>query len=206
MKSKRRSDLNRYPSNNRTPVEREDLQPIEPIGGISKGTKKGLTNDVRVIANSLFETIMLPAIGEAVIDFFGSGIRQLVTQMLSNFGGGGYQQRYRQEPRSYHRRYQRQPRQNLYREQRGVRRAERPREVFEDVFFDDRRDAEKVLGYMMEATENYGRTSVGDLYNLVGIDAKQTHEMYGWYNLSGTRVEFTNEGYLIGFPDVEFFN
>ena len=203
MKPKRRNDINRYPSNNRTPVEKQEIEQIEIVGSVSRGAKKGLANDVRVISNYLFETIVLPAIKEAVIDFFGSGIRQLI----NGFGNSvGIQQHYRQEPRSYHRRYQRRPQRNRYQEQRPIRRAQQPREVCEDVFFDDRRDAELVLGRMIEATENYGRTSVGDLYNLVGIDADQTHEMYGWFNLTGIRIEFTSDGYLIGFPDLEYFN
>lgn len=76
-----------------------------------------------------------------------------------------------------------------------------PTEVFEDVYFPSRQEAEAVLGKMMELALEYGQVSIGALYALSGIDQTVIHEDWGWVDLQGVRPQATSHGYIILFPD-----
>ena len=100
---------------------------------------------------------------------------------------------------SYNSRYQQ-------RTQRSSRRPRRQKvrhveHVFEDIFFDDRRDAEEVLGRMMELIVEYGQATMGDLHQMCGLASNYTYEQYEWNDLRNCRVIHSTEGYLIDFPE-----
>lgn len=76
----------------------------------------------------------------------------------------------------------------------------------DDIVFDTYNDAQKTLSAMREIVDNYGRVSIGDFYDIVGIDCKPyLYHRMGWKNLSDAKIiyfEQTNDvcGYTIRFP------
>ncbi len=74
---------------------------------------------------------------------------------------------------------------------------------FEEIILEDRIDAENVLQVMDELIDSYGKASVGDLYDLVGITGDFTDYNFGWKNLSAAEVyPVRGEGYSFRLPRV----
>lgn len=71
---------------------------------------------------------------------------------------------------------------------------------FDDIVLESRVEAEEVISHLVDLIENYGMTSVADLYDLVGITSNFTDNKYGWDNLSSASVSRTREGYLLNLP------
>lgn len=190
----RKLRLDKLPSNNLT-TPNEEVSII--TGGVKTRRGGGLAREVRNIGNSLFAEIVMPAIKSAVVDFFSNGVNMMM------FGSDS--QPRRGQPRSYNKQY-RERRRSGGRQRSPNRRIERTQEVFEDIFFDRRDDAQLVLGRMMELVADYGQASIGDLYSLVGLASNITHEGWGWDDLSRVRVHYSSEGYVVDFPEPEYFN
>lgn len=190
----RKLRLDKLPSNNLT-TPNEEVSII--TGGVKTRRGGGLAREVRNIGNSLFAEIVMPAIKSAVVDFFSNGVNMMM------FGSDS--QPRRGQPRSYNKQY-RERRRGSARQRSPNRRIERTQEVFEDIFFDRRDDAQLVLGRMMELVADYGQASIGDLYSLVGLASNITHEGWGWDDLSRVRVHYSSEGYVVDFPEPEYFN
>ena len=74
------------------------------------------------------------------------------------------------------------------RNDRGEYNYRQERYTYDDIYFDDRRDAEAVLMQMDECIDRYGRVSVMDLYDLVGITGEYTDAKFGWTNLHSAEV------------------
>jgi hypothetical protein len=191
--AKRKIQLDNLPSNNLTTLNKEG-----PIitGGVKTRRGGGLAEQVRDIGNSLFSEIVMPAIKAAVVDFFSHGVNMMM------FGSDSSPRR------GQHRSYNKQ-----YRQSRGSshklganRRVERIEEVFDPIFFEHREDAQRILGRMMEYVAEYGVATVLDLHSLAGLATNYTHQGWGWNDLSGTRVYFSNEGFMVDFPEPEYFN
>ena len=53
---------------------------------------------------------------------------------------------------------------------------------------------------MDELIDVYGIVSVGDYYDLVGIQGDYTSENYGWTNIRNAQVVRVREGYMIKLP------
>ena len=191
--ARRRLGRGELPSNHKTVPNRREIEPV--VRGKKRSRGSGLAVEVQSISNSLFAEIVLPAIKNAIVDFFSNGVAMMMFGQ-SNSGYGGREPRHRSYDRPYR---QRSPK----RHRREPRYAE-PEEVFEDIFYRSRSDAELVLGKMMSLTADYGVATMGDLYNLAGLSSNRTHERYGWTDLGGTRVQYTpNDGYVIDFPEPE---
>ena len=71
---------------------------------------------------------------------------------------------------------------------------------FDDIFFDNRGEAEDVLVRMCELIDQYRIVTVGDLYDLVGETCSYTDNKYGWTDVSNARVEYCRDGYYIHLP------
>ena len=76
-----------------------------------------------------------------------------------------------------------------------------PRKTIDDIVFETRGDAEKVLDTLSEALSVYGSVSVADFYDLADISAEWTDNNFGWTDLRGARVLRTRGGgYTIDMP------
>ena len=77
----------------------------------------------------------------------------------------------------------------------------RTRYRYNDIEYDSRGDAEKVLDQMEAIIDNYGRVSGADLYDITDITGEYTDHNYGWTNLSSAEVVRNRYGaYMIKFP------
>ena len=189
--ARRPLNLDSLPSNNQT------IPNVEPV---ARGTKRqrsqgGMAAKLRDIGNSLFDTIIRPAIEDNTLDFINEASRMLIKKNPSGAPQGG------QQP--YYKNY-RQPRRAMKRVTRAAppqRLMAQPVDLFEDIFYPTRQEAESVLGRMMELAVEYGNAPIGALYSLSGISHDVIHEDWGWVDLRGVRPQATSDGYVILFPD-----
>ena len=71
---------------------------------------------------------------------------------------------------------------------------------YNNIFLDNRADAEEVLMKMDELISMYGVASVNDLYDLVGKTGDYTDEKYGWTDIRSASVVRTYDGYKLKLP------
>lgn len=92
------------------------------------------------------------------------------------------------------------------------RRAERERARsgraaydIDDIFFESRDDAERVLDRLYDLLDRYGKVRVADLYSAAGIspEGNYTVNYYGWYSLRGAGSYPTSEGWVLDLPKCE---
>lgn len=193
--ARRKLDINSLPSNNLEPTDNDIVPVIQ--GRVKTRGGGGLATTVRDISNTLFEQSVLPSLKSTFLDFANQALESLLFRGGSVSGPPG-------RHRAYHSQYRKKQRPNTY-NRRKVKRVEEVSEVFEDIFFDDRNDAELVLGRMMERIAEYGQATIGDLYSLCGLSPNYTDENYGWTDLRRCRVQWSTEGYVIDFPEPYYF-
>lgn len=72
---------------------------------------------------------------------------------------------------------------------------------FDDVQFDSRQEAEKVLDVLLEIIEDYGKATVADYYDACGVTGNgYTDRSYGWTDLRQAFVTRSRQGYCISLP------
>jgi hypothetical protein len=191
--AKRHLDLDNLPSNNQL-TPNKDISPVTT--GRVRTKQAGFSTQVRDIGNGLFESIIVPAVKDAIVAFFTNGVSQVIFGQETNTRG-------RSRHRSYNRMYDNEEPVRRTRRSQG-RVVHRPEPVYEDIFFENRQDAGAVLGRMMELVGEYGWASLGDLYSLVGMSSNFTNERYGWDQLSHCRVHYSPEGYYIDLPEPSY--
>lgn len=73
----------------------------------------------------------------------------------------------------------------------------------DDVTVDSRADAVMVLEQMDDLLDTYGRVTVADLYDLVGVSGNYTDNKYGWTNLHNAEpIRLSSGKYLLKLPKV----
>lgn len=83
---------------------------------------------------------------------------------------------------------------------------------WQNVIFAYRTDAEDVLSHMTDLIKNYGRASIADLCDLVGISSLDGdrqcgwYDLIGWYDLKSAYVQPVYKGYAISSPEPVAFN
>lgn len=77
-----------------------------------------------------------------------------------------------------------------------------PKKMFDDLIFETRADADKVLRSLFDVLEAYGRVSVADLNQLLGVTGQWSDNNWGWDNLAGADIRRERDGYLLSLPDV----
>jgi hypothetical protein len=188
--AQRKINLNKLPSNNET------VGNISLRGDVRTKPTGGVANRIRDITNALFAEIVIPTFQDGLINFLNEGVTRLVR-------GWGGNTSFKPRPKvhtAYEKPYRRKTRTSPIRRTQG----QTPRhiqKVFDDVYFDNRRDAEEALGILMSHAAEYGWVTVGDLYHLVGLNADYTHQSWGWTELHGVRVQYTTEGYVMSLPE-----
>lgn len=75
----------------------------------------------------------------------------------------------------------------------------------QNITFASRADADQVLNLMNEAIMKYGKVSVADYYDLVGITCDYTDYNYGWYDIRTASIRFVNGGCTISLPKATAF-
>lgn len=75
--------------------------------------------------------------------------------------------------------------------------------ILVDYELHDRNEALDVIDRMKDYLSRYNFITIGDYYDLIGIDSQWTDRKYGWRDLSGTTISKSPNGYIINFPMIE---
>lgn len=72
----------------------------------------------------------------------------------------------------------------------------------DEIVFETRLEAQKVLEQMYETLEEYDAVSVADLYTMLDWTSRSTHtdQKWGWESLQGSDIKITRGGYLLILP------
>ena len=70
----------------------------------------------------------------------------------------------------------------------------------DDIIFDSRSEAEKVLSTMDEIMDEYDLVRVSDFYDLAGLSCPYVWNDYGWTNIRNAEVTRVRDGYVIKIP------
>ena len=154
--------------------------------GFSKLRDTFVSDDVQNVKSYVLTDILVPSAKKLV--------SEIVDTILFGESRGG-RRRSSSEYISY----------NKYSDKRDDRRYSESRSRvtldFDDIVFDNMREAEEVLERMDELLVNYGVVSVADFYDLAGITGDYTYNKYGWTNLrSAVPVRLRDGGYIIKLP------
>lgn len=177
-------------NNNSTIPEKKKVEKI--ISGTAKTKKKSIARkmvgafipeDVDDVKTYIFEDIVVPAAKDILLD--------AVRAFLGVNGRSGGSNNHRESYRSY---YDKENKKRDYGKSRTTSRD------YNDVYLNDKREAEEVLIKMDELMQMYGVVSIGDFYDLVGITGNYTDEKYGWTDIRSASIIRTYDGYKIKLP------
>lgn len=76
-------------------------------------------------------------------------------------------------------------------------------EQSDDIVFETREDAEKVLDAMEDTVKKYGVVSLADVYDIVGKTTTYVASKYGWKSVDDAKVIHCLDGYYIELPKAE---
>lgn len=72
---------------------------------------------------------------------------------------------------------------------------------YDNIIFSSRGDAEAVLSTMLELLDQFGVVSVGDLYELAGVNTQNYMvNKFGWTSLRNAQVMRCKDGYILKLP------
>lgn len=71
---------------------------------------------------------------------------------------------------------------------------------YDDIVYESRGEAERVLVGMEEALDRYGVVTVSDMYDMADLTAPYTSARYGWTSLRNVDVQRIREGYILKLP------
>lgn len=154
-----------------------------------------LEDDTQSVGEYILYDVLIPAAKSTLTDIVTGGIEMLL------YGGDGRSSDRRPTSRdrgrtyvSYNNMYSRDDRRDRTRERN------RNRHEFDDIFLDSKAEARDVLNNLMDLVEDYGRASVEDFYDLVGITSQYTDSRWGWTDLRNAYIENTRNGWIIRLP------
>lgn len=156
------------------------------VGRIGSALAPGDMNSVK---NYILMDVLIPSIKRAISDIVCNGINMLLGEPnRSKSSPPGTKVSYRSyyNQRDERRDYARPRAQSAY--------------SYDDLLFESRGDAEKVLYSMEEMLDRFDSVSIGDMFDLAGVTCNYTDNKYGWTDLEDARVEYTRDGYIIKLP------
>lgn len=88
-----------------------------------------------------------------------------------------------------------------YRRSRDSDRSRRTRFDFDSIAFSTRAEAEEIVDILCDQLEDYDYVTVGEFYDLAGIDAEATDDDWGWKDLSSVKAVRTRYGdWILSMP------
>lgn len=194
--SNRKRELN-------TPVKEKNITPVVSGKVIKKqrsfGQKLSETffgDDTRSVGDYILHDVLIPAMKSTLSDMVGGGIEML---LFGERKSSSRSRLFRDRDRSYVP-YNKLSRRDDLEDRRYMSRSARSRHDFDDIILETRGEAEDVLSHMVDLIEDYGVASVGDYYDLLGIESNFTDNKYGWINVADGYVDRVRDGYCIRLP------
>lgn len=193
--------LDEFPSNSHKSKEKKEeiVHSKKIIKGTVKKRKPSLgkkmkdefiSTDSHSVMSYLLEDVFIPAAKETIANIVSGGIDMIL------FGGSSTDRRGTRPNKSrvsYESYYDR-------KERYSSPRSRRASASVEDIVFDSRTEAEDVLSALIEDIDDYGITTVGNLYDLVGEKTCPSDFKWGWETLRSARVDRVRDGYIITLP------
>ena len=204
----RDTDDHEFPSNSNKKKEMPEIKEknITPVvsGKVIKkqrsfGQKLSETffgDDARSVGDYILHDVLIPAMKSTLSDMVGGGIEML---LFGEKKSSSRSRLFRDRDRSYVP-YNRLSRRDDLEDRRYMSRSARSRHDFDDIILETRGEAEDVLSHMVDLIEDYGVASVGDYYDLLGIESNFTDNKYGWTNVADGYIDRTRDGYCIRLP------
>lgn len=76
----------------------------------------------------------------------------------------------------------------------------RPNGLTDDIIFEDREDAERVLDSLIDHLDQYRIIAVSDYYQMIGKPDTPQMNHFGWTDIKSARVSRVHGGYKIDLP------
>lgn len=193
-----------YKSNSHKSHEAESKQPERKVEKVVtnevKERKKGFfgkiksmfgcSDDTKSVGTYIISDVLIPSAKKAISDAITTGIDMLLygesRHSRSNSSGSkiSYQRYF--DDRNSSSRYKDTRSSTVY----GVK----------DWFLQSRAEADRVLETLDELLSKYGRVTVNDYYDTIGVDSVWTDEYWGWNNISDARIRYERDGWIIIMP------
>ena len=180
---------------NNLPVEKKKVQPVvkgkvvKKTNNVRKLTDIFVSEDAKNIKSYVLMDVLVPAVKKAISDIVTNGI-----DMILYGESGRSKRRSTGDYVSYNRYSSSDSRDRNY--------SGSSRYSYDDIVFENRRDAEEVLDELYKILNKYHIVSVADLYDLVDMSGNYTDYNYGWNNLNGSDVIHTRDGYILKLPRI----
>lgn len=173
----------------------------KPLG--KRFTETLFGGDGRGVLQYILLDVLVPAAKDTIADVVSQGIeRALFGEARSSSRRTGPRNPGSSGHVSYNR-YSGSPLTGRREEPREVSRRARGNHDFDEIILATRVEAEEVLHRMDDLLRKYETVSVGDLYELVGVDSSYTDEKWGWIDLADAGIRRVNRGYLLDLPKPE---
>ena len=193
--------MENFPSNSHESKEKKVIKPVvsgaktKKKSEISKFADVFLAEDVNSVKSYILMDVLVPAIKKAISDIVTNGVDMIL------YGGNGNPSTKKSisSKVSYTPYYKYTQQQSNQLSDRNMSRSKTVYE-YDDVLFDSRGEAEKMLNAMDEYIKDYGMISVGDYYDMAGVTSQYTTRKYGWSDLREAQVVRIREGYIIKLP------
>lgn len=187
------------PSNShksKTPAQNDQKKEVTPVvsGGVTKKERSKnsfLADDFRDVKNYVVSDVIVPAAKSTIVDIVSKGINMLIYGEDRAPSRNGTRFNYNSVSR------------RDYRDDRDRQPRARVRSVYdyEDLIFDTRIDAERVLEEMCDIFDSHESVSIGDMYDLAGQQTQPSDFDYGWTDIRTATVEpYRGGGYYIYLP------
>lgn len=157
------------------------------------------------VKDYLLQDFLVPTIKETISNIIGGCLGSLGDVVNMSLFGDNYKRtgnRYSNRPYTSY---------GNYYNSSGPRKDPRPdanksvrtKKGFDDIILDSKSEAQEVLENMFDALERFGKVSVADLNELLGVTGQPfTDNYWGWTDLSDADVRRVREGYLLVLPPV----
>lgn len=181
-------------------TERKKLEKV--VKGTAKVHKKSkarkftdifISEDISNVKSYILSDVFIPAVKKLITDVVKDGIDMFL------YGGTG---RSSERPKGYRADY---VSYNKYSNGKTYSCSfndskTRTGYSYDDIILETKGEAEEVLTRMDELIDMYGKVSVADLYDLVGIVGSYTDNKYGWVNIRNAESVRVRDGYALKLP------
>lgn len=141
-----------------------------------------ISEDITSVKNYIFMDVLVPAVKKAIYDIVTNGI----DMFLYGGTGKGKSSSPSGAKVSYRNYYDQKNTNNGYRGSENTR--NQSGFDYDDLEFENRGDAEAVIGQMQGAIVKYGFVTVADLFDMVDLPTPYTSQKYGWMDVSSAEV------------------
>lgn len=159
--------------------------------------------DARSVADYVIRDVILPAVKETIVDAASQGFERMI--FGESRGPRPTRGRFGATPYTPYHTYGSQPtKQTNYQAAtaaRPISRQARSQHNFDEIILASRAEAENILFELGKRIEKYEQCTVGDLYDMVGVEGDFTNEKWGWTDLSAASVSrIRTDQYLLNLP------